>query len=179
MTHVPAQADFESDEVSAAIQLAILNRLINPYGGGEIVHFEITQDIAQIHQYQRMATLEHGAQASNEHDKISVFFTARRGNLCLGGARVTIREHDENFSLPLESDDFNLRANLDSLPLSKERHAEISRFSVMEDCGIDVFSGLCKAIIDHLVSAQVPYVFIASSLVFARAWDKVANKLAN
>lgn len=163
---------------AAMLQFLTLKHQMNPYGKGEQVVYELTQDQAQIFQYQRLAWMEHGEPRVDAHDAISLVFVARRGNLCLGGARVIVREQDEDFALPMEKTGFDLRATLDGLELFGDRHAEISRFAMMEDCGVDVFSGLAKAIIDHLAAAQVPFAFIASSLVFARAWNKAANALA-
>ncbi|MGE0754501.1 MAG: hypothetical protein AB7L92_05010 [Alphaproteobacteria bacterium] len=167
-----------------ALQEAVLNRVTKPYRGQEPVVYEFTQDRALLHQYYRLREvmyqrMYHAKDLKAEedlHDKLSHILIARRGNLCLGGCRLTIREGDEMWDLPMETTDFKLRRIFSNLPLLRERHGEISRFAIMEDCGDeDIFRGLCKVMYDKVVDSEIHYLFAKSTLALARNWRLIAN----
>lgn len=167
-----------------ALQVAITNRVENPYSKNAPVVFEFTQDAGLLHQYyglrQRMYRNIFGGDdaegAEDMHDKLSHILIARRGNLCLGGCRLTVREQDEMWSLPMESEQFKLREVFADLPLSRVRHGEVSRFAVMEDCGEDdIFEGLCKMVYAKVADSNIPYVFAKLTLPEARSWRTAAN----
>ncbi len=172
------------------LQTAVTNRTIQPYGNKEPITFEFSQDKALLHQYYRLREIMYRVKHNKDfdlddydlgedfYDKIGHILIARRGNLCLGGCRLIVREGDENWALPMESDsvNFNLRESMPDLPLDKVRHAEISRFAVMEDCGNDdVFAGLCKIMYDKVISADIRYLFVKSPYKMARSWRFIAN----
>ncbi len=167
-----------------SLQSAILNRLVRPYHRNEPVVFEFTQDRALLHQYYRLREIMYRKMFNTDqfvgeedvHDKLSHILIARRGNLCLGGCRLTIREHDEMWALPMESDSFRLRNIFPDLPLTQERHAEISRFAILEDTGDhDIFYGLCKVMYDKVIDANIHYLFAKSTHTLARNWRLIAN----
>lgn len=167
-----------------ALQDAIINRIVKPYSKNEPVVYEFTQDRGLLHQYYRLRQTMYRKMFDSEnfdggedlHDKLSHILIARRGNLCLGGCRLTIREHDEMWALPMECDQFKVRDQFSDLPLSDVRHAEISRFAIMEDSGDeDIFYGLCKVMYDKIIDSDIHYLFAKSTLTLARNWRLVAN----
>ena len=167
-----------------ALQAAIINRIVRPYSKNEPVVYEFTQDRALLHQYYRLREVMYRKMFNTDqfdgeedvHDKLSYILVARRGNLCLGGCRLTIREGDEKWALPMESDSFKLRAIFQDLPLDNERHAEISRFAILEDSGEeDIFYGLCKVMYDKVIDANIHYMFAKSTHTLARNWRLIAN----
>ena len=167
-----------------ALQASVIKRVENPYSKNESVVYEFTQDRGLLNQYyglrQRMYRNIFGSDSveggEDVHDKLSHILIARRGNLCLGGCRLTLREHDETWALPMESAQFTLREAFADLPLSRVRHGEVSRFTVMEDCGEDdVFGGLCKMVYAKIADSNMPYVFTKLSLPEAKAWRAAAN----
>jgi hypothetical protein len=167
-----------------ALQAAVIKRYSKPYGGNEPVIYEFTRDRALLHQYyrlretmyQRMYNSAEFKAEEDVHDKLSYILIARRGKLCLGGCRLTIREHDEMWDLPMEASDFKLRKLFPALSLDRERHGEISRFAVMEDSGDqDIFHGMCKVMYEKVISSNIHYLFAKSTYPLARNWRLIAN----
>lgn len=176
----------EPKNLVEALQNGILNRFFKPYGKGEPIVYEFTQDRGLLHQYyllreamyRRMFETDKFVGEEDVHDKLSHILVARRGRLCLGGCRLTVREPDEMWSLPMESDDFKLRSVFPDLALDRVRHGEISRFAVMEDCGseAEIFSGLCEVMYEKVISLKVHYLFAKSTYTLARNWRLIANR---
>jgi|CXWL01.1.fsa_nt_gi hypothetical protein len=178
--------DYRSLNFLSTLQSIATKRSLNPYAKGEQVTYEFTEDPALLHQYYRIREVRYGETLKSEnynwgedfHDKLSHILIARRGKLCLGGCRLTIREGDEDWTLPVENDEFNLRKTFPNLHLDRVKHAEISRFVVMEDGGTandDIFYGLCKAMYERVVSSDIHYLFAVSSYILARNWRAIAN----
>lgn len=169
-----------------ALQSAIINRIAKPYGDNEPIVYEFTHDRGLLHQYYRLREVMYRRMFETDkftgeedlHDKLSLILIARRGNLCLGGCRLTVRESDEKWPLPMESDHFKVRELFPHLPLEKKLHGEISRFAIMEDCGseAEIFQGLCKVMYDKVVDSRIHYLFAKSTLTLARNWRLVANR---
>ena len=166
------------------LQSAVTNRLLKPYANKEPVTFEFTQDKALLHQYYRLREIMYNKTFNVEdynwgedfYDKIGHILIARKGNLCLGGCRLIIREGDEEWAMPMECEELNLRKTFPELSLDKTRHAEISRFAVMEDCGeANIFSGLCELMYDKVMSSDIHYLFVKSPYAMARSWRFIAN----
>ena len=169
-----------------ALQAAVINRYSKPYGGHEPVIYEFTQDRALIHQYhtlletmyRRMYAAHNFKADVDVYDKLSYILIARRGRLCLGGCRLTVREYDEMWDMPMESKDFKLRDAFPDLRLDQERHGELSRFAIMEDSGDeDIFHGLCKVMYEKTLDLQIHYLFAKSTYPLARNWRLIANSL--
>ena len=151
----------------------------------EPVVYEFTTDWGLLNQYYRvrekMYRKIHNTSKftgkEDSHDKIAHILIARRGKLCIGGCRLIVREGDEDFQLPMEEhDDFKVRDAFLNLPLTKLRHAEISRFAVLDedDDKMDVMLTLTKLIIEKCISLDVAYVFIKSpGIPMARKWRKI------
>lgn len=153
------------------------------YGRNEPVVYEFTQDPAMLHQYYQLresmyrkyfkvANYDGG---ENFHDRLSYILIARVDNLCIGGCRLTVREGDEEWSLPVESEEFNIRKLFCHLPLNRVRHAEISRFVTKGSDNDAIFHGLCKFMYDKVLSSEIGYLFVRSPYHLARKWRLVAN----
>src|ERR1700761_7681262 len=108
------------------LQDSFLRRFKTPLAQEPIV-YEFTNDRALLHQYYRLREIMYRKVFKTEkfvgeedvHDKLSYILIARRGKLCIGGCRLTIREADEDFSLPMEMPDFKLRNGFPNLLLRK------------------------------------------------------------
>jgi hypothetical protein len=166
------------------LQSAINRRLLKPYSKNEPVVYEFTQDRALLHQYFRLRSIMYDKVfkvdgynwGEDFYDKIGHILIARRGNLCLGGCRLIIREGDEAWPMPMESDELNLRDTFGDLALDKLRHAEISRFAVMDDCGeSNIFNELCRIMYDKVTTSDIHYLFVKSPYRMARSWRFIAN----
>ncbi len=175
----------KSNNFFETMQAIMANRLAKPFGGNDPIVYEFTNDRGMLHQYYRLRetmyrkifhTDEFNGQ-EDVHDKIGHVLIARRGKLCLGGCRLTIREADEMWDMPMETNGFVLRNVFPELPLNSFKHGEISRFAIMEDTGSDenIFYGLCKVMYDKVINEQIHYLFAKSTLTLARNWRLIAN----
>ena len=175
----------ESLNFFSTLQAIATKRELNPYAKGEPIIYEFTEDPGLLHQYYRLREDRYNQTLKSEgynwgedfHDKLSYILIARRGRLCLGGCRLTIREPDETWLLPVENSEFNLRNTFPDLELNSIRHAELSRFVIMEDNGSEdnIFDGLCKAMYNKVVTSDIRYLFAVSSYLLARNWRAVSN----
>jgi len=144
---------------------------------------EFTNDKALLHQYyllrnQMIGRYINAPIATDDiYDKISEVLIARRGNMVIGGCRLTIREGDESFLLPIETENFKIRDLFPNLPLNKERHAIISKFAIIESHKErDLLYDLCKIMFDRVVALDTRYIFArATNYVIARNWRKIAT----
>lgn len=175
----PASLNFIS-----TLQEIATRRSFKPYAKGEPIIYEFTDDPALLHQYYLLRELRYlklfkvdvPQKGEDFHDKLGQILIARRGKLCLGGCRLSIREGDEQWQLPTETSGFEFRELFPDLKLDKLRHAEISRFVVMEDTGDDVLFGLCKAMYDKVTNSGIHYLFVSSTYTMARNWRLVSNR---
>jgi len=161
------------------LQGSILRRLSKTlWSRHEPVVYEFTNDRALLHQYYHMREMMYRKMSfvydyvgeEDEYDKMSHILIARRGKLCVGGCRLTTREADEDFLLPMESSDFKLRDVLPNLPLRKFRHGEISRFAVLDDDDdhMDITRNLMKVLTAKCIDLELGYVLFKSSALVAR-----------
>ena len=176
--------DSESLNFLSTLQSIATKRSLKPYAKGEAVTYELTQDPALLHQYYKLRetvyrksfSLKDFDGGEDFYDKISHILIARRGNLCLGGCRLTIREGDETWLLPTEVDEYIFRDLFPDFGLDRVKHGEISRFVVMEDSGDDdIYYGLCKAMYDIVTASNIHYLFVSSTYSMARNWRFIAN----
>ena len=78
--------------------------------------FEFTRDPALIHQYHRIyeeqfRIVHHAVNyrsQQDEHDRNGYIMIVRDGNLCVGGARLSIKTPRKRQSLPIEMNEFRL-----------------------------------------------------------------------
>lgn len=180
--------NIEPQNFSVALQSFTTKHSFRTYGKKEPVTYEFTQDRGLIHQYHLLYEMmyrrsfkgsNHNSYYNDKedfHDKISHILIARRGRLCLGGCRLTIREADEAWDLPVESAGFKFREHFPALPLNQVRHAEISRFAIMEDSGHDdIHDKLCKAILEKATGDNIHYLFVMSPYHLAKNWLTIAS----
>ncbi|MDX2072967.1 MAG: hypothetical protein SFX19_01225 [Alphaproteobacteria bacterium] len=165
-------------------QEALIRRFGRPAPQPEPVVFEFTDDKALLHQYYRLRDQMFGRDVMNSdgsggadnHDKISEILVARRGKLLIGACRLTVREGDESFLLPMETEDFKLREAFHNLPLDKERHGVISKFAILEEHRQqEIMHGLCKIMFEKVIGADTHYIFVRTTAALARNWRRIAN----
>ncbi len=163
----------------------LINRFKRQVRENEPVVFEFTNDKELMHQYYllREQMFWRNAKYLDEkgiddvYDKISEILVARRGNQVIGACRLTFREADEEFLLPMETETFKLRNLFPNLPLDKERHAVISKFAILEEHRAhEILYGLCKILFDRVISYDAYYVFArAENYALGRNWRLIAN----
>ena len=167
------------------IQHSLLRRFAKSPRPPEPIIYEFTDDRALLHQYydnreimyRKVFNTDRFVGKEDFHDKISHILIARRGKLCVGGCRLTIRESDEKFMLPMENPEFNLIANFPNLPLHKMRHGEISRFAVL-DSDVDklaIMRMLYQLISEKCQNSGLGAVFYKAPLPMSRNWRKIGQ----
>ena len=175
-----------SENFLEEMQSSLIKKFAKIPAPPEPLIYELTDDRALLHQYyllreqmyRKVFQTDKFVGEEDVHDKLSHILIARRGKLCIGGVRLTIREADEDFALPMENPDFKLRTIFPNLPLRDVRHGEISRFAVMEDTDHhEVLYGLCKLLYDMILMNKAHYVFAKSTLALARNWRMIAKGL--
>ena len=184
MVTIVEHTEQKPQTILESMQDAFIRRFGKAPKPPEPVVFEFTTDKALLHQYYRLRDqffgrdLGHsdGSGGADIHDKISEILVARRGNVLIGACRLTVREGDESFLLPMETDDFKLRELFPNLPLHRERHAAISKFAVLEEHRQqDILQGLCKIMFDKVIASDTHYIFVRTTRILARNWRMIAN----
>lgn len=162
----------------------LAHRFGRPQKQKDPVVFQFTTDKALLHQYyllrdqmfKRFIKDYSGDTGADIYDKISEILVAVRGNLVIGGCRVTVREGDENFLLPMETKDFKIKEHFPELPLNTERHCVVSKFAILEEHKEnELLYGLCKAVFNKTVSLGVHYGFACTRYELARNWRRIAT----
>jgi len=169
------------------LQASLVKRFGRAQHQPEPLVFEFTNDRGLLHQYYRLREIMYRKVFNTDkfvgeedvHDRLSHILIARRGRLCVGGCRLTIREADEDFLLPMENADFKLRNIFPNLPLRKLRQGEISRFAIMDEDEdkLEIMGLLSQLIIEKCNNSELGYVFLKSSLPMARNWRKIGQTL--
>lgn len=180
----PNENNAELQNAAVTLQSIATKRALKTYCSDEPITYEFTQDPALLHQYYLLREARYRRHFKTDeyngsedfHDKLSHILIAHRGRLCIGGGRLTIREGDEAWYLPMENDEFNLRKSLPDLPLNKVRHAEVSRFAVLEDSDNDVVYKISKIMIDMATRSNIHYVFIKSTYQMAKKWQLLVRR---
>lgn len=154
----------------------------------EPIVYEFTNDPALLHQYYRLREIMYRRMFKTDkfvgtedvYDKISHILIARQGKLCIGGARLTIREPYEEFLLPMETEQFKLKEKLPQLGLEYGRHGEASRFAIMEGYNErEVMYNLSKLLCEKGLQQDLRYVFAKSTYPMARNWRMIGNRILN
>jgi len=167
------------------LQAAILRRLTRTPLAQEPIVYEFTDDRALLHQYYRLREIMYRKMFETDkfvgeedvHDKLSHILIARRGKLCIGGCRLTIREADEMFALPMENDTFKLRQIFPGMPLTQVRHGEISRYAILDadEEKLEVMHTMCRLIVEKGAQSDLGFIFVKSTLPMARNWRRIGQ----
>lgn len=174
-----------SQRTLESIQESFIRRFMRSTKPASPVIFEFTSDKALLHQYYRLRDQVFGRDigasdnqgGADLYDKISEILVARRGNVVIGACRLTLREGDESFPLPMESETFKLRQLFPDLPLNRERHGVLSKFAILEEHNQrDILYGLCQVMYDRVIALDIHYLFArATNYSLARNWRLIAN----
>ena len=106
--------------------------------------YEFTRDAALLHQYTSIYEEEFRvvqnalgySHHEDEHDRRSHFLIVRQGNLCVGGARLTVKTPRQPHLLPMEMDGFRIEEHFPDL-----RHREVGYGQIGRVCLLPEFRG--------------------------------------
>jgi len=101
--------------------------------------FEFTRDPGLLHQYhliyEEQFRAVHSARnyrsIEDEHDRRGHVIIARHGNLCIGGARLSVRTPRQPHPLPIEMNDFRLEKHFPELDQKQLRYGQIGRICLL------------------------------------------------
>ena len=158
------------------------NALSRRYGKShkqEELVYEFTRDPALLHQYFRIYEAEFQAvfkaryqhEENDAHDRTGHFLIVRRGNLCVGGARLSVKTPRKPDLLPIEMDDFRLERHFPELAHKQMRYGQIGRLCVLPD-----FRGgnVTRTLLSHLyrkgVALNLDVIFGTAPLITARVY---------
>ncbi len=152
-------------------------------GDNSSVFYEMTHDVAQIHQYFlllsnmfiNLCSAFMPSIPRYEPDDRNVFVVARKGRQCLGGCRVTFREPEDRSLLPLEEEGELLSSLFRHLPVSSVRSAEVSNIAVFPDEAKSLVGGLMQEVLAVLVERKVRFAFINAPLNDIRAYKETTE----
>lgn len=154
----------------------------------EPVTYEFTRDPALLHQYYNfrvdmyrrvLGACDFNSQ-EDPYDKLSHILIARRGRLCIGGCRITVREPDETWLLPMENEAFHLKRAFPDLGLDRHPHAELSRFAILEEYNQkEVLLNMSQLIAYKAYELGLHHFFARSVYNMARNWTRQAVATGN
>ncbi len=140
----------------------------------EPIVYEFTKDKGYLHQYysirERMYAqvlgLKNFSGEEDDLDRRSHILILRRGNMCIGGARLTVKGPRQPDFLPMEEKGFVLSDIMPEIAQKELKYAEVSRLAVLSEfSGNDVTKHMFWHLNRKRIALGVPYVFcIASSL---------------
>lgn len=145
------------------------------------VVFEFTRDPGFLQQYynlrERMYISVWGLQEFNgqedEFDRKSHILVARKGNMVVGGARITVKTPRMPNLLPMEGRDINLERQITDLKLRHCRYGEFSRLALLPEYrGGEYTQAIYEALNRKSIALNLKYVFAISPVAQARSYKK-------
>lgn len=143
------------------------------------IDYEFTHDPALMHMYYQLREemfisvwgLEKFCGQKDEFDDASEIMIARRGQLCIGGCRLTISTPSQPRKLPMEGNDLQLQALFPELDLQETTYCEFSRLAIMPDYrnGV-IFPEMVRRFIKRMIAEGVEYAFGISPVPLARSY---------
>lgn len=111
----------------------------SPCAPGEPLAFEFTHDpslLAQYHAiYEREFRVVHEAwdyrHTEDEHDRRGNFLVVRRGEVVVGGARLSIKTLQQPDLLPIEMEDFRIEGHFPYLADAKLSYGQVGRVCLL------------------------------------------------
>jgi hypothetical protein len=98
----------------------------------------------------------------------------RRGNTCLGGARITIGNAGGRRALPIEAAGLDLAGSLRALALGNCVCAQVSRLTIAErERTPTVLQAMAQALINHALEQDCAYLLGVSGMVRSRMFRRM------
>ncbi len=176
----------DKDVVTKSEQKLLENRYARPKRLSQSVVYEFTREPGLLFQYyqvrERMYSkiwgLSNFSGGEDEIDRRSHILIARKGNLCVGGARMVVRTPRKPLKIPMEMYGVDLVSALPEYNLEYKSYAEISRVAFLDeyangDCTREVF----RHIFRKVVANGIHYVFTMAPAIQIRANRKNAQAI--
>lgn len=145
------------------------------------ITFEFTRDPVLLHQYRELYERECRVayhvpgfrEAESKYNSKSHILVVRRGNLCIGGGRLSIRTPRKTDPLPLELDGFKLEDALPELKHKQMRYGEFSRLVLLPEFRDgDTTLMMWRHFYRKCVALNLDVVFAAAPLPNLRSYRK-------
>jgi len=144
--------------------------------------FEFTRDPGLLHQYYRVRADEYNAvygtldypKDETECDRSGHIMVVRRGNFCVGGARLNIKSPRKPDLLPMEIDNFRIENYFSQLMNKQASYCQLSGFSLLEEFrGGDITRQVGKRIVGKCLAANINMLFAVCPILNARLYQKI------
>lgn len=149
----------------------------------EKVACEFTADSGLLHQYYRLRDQQHIGDfartraGKDAFDDSSLTIVARKGLLCVGGARITVATAAMPQAMPMEAGELRLSKLFPELDLPEAGYGEISRLVAMADKNGLVTHELLRGLIKLSVAEDIEYLFALTPLPEARKIQQAMQSL--
>jgi hypothetical protein len=143
--------------------------------------YEFTRDPALIHQYYRIYEEEFKAvldaeyhhNSADEHDQRGHFLIVRRGKLCIGGARISVKTPRQPNLLPVEAANFRLEDHFPELRQKEMRVGQAGRFCLLPEFrGGAVTREMQRHITRKAIALNLDMFFATAPLLNARVYKQ-------
>jgi hypothetical protein len=179
-TDVPAttQTPVNSPPDSREAEVEALARRFSRNPHPELT-FEFTRDPGLLHQYYKLREKEYniyygldplsGAESENDHKGHTMI--VRRGNFCVGGARINVKTPRRPHLLPMEINDFRLENFFPELGYRQLSYGQACMFVLLlEFRGGDVVKEMVKRVCYKAAALNLSFLFATCPWVNARLY---------
>jgi len=150
--------------------------------------FEFTRDPGLLHQYHLICQREAekafddvsylaDKKADDRRDSILI---VRRGNFCVGGARISTKSPRQPYPLPLEIDGFAIAEHFPVWEQQQKRYGQISGFCLLEEFrSVDIEHRMLQQLYRKMVALNLNVIFTLSEATDTQtnSWNYTAMGL--
>jgi hypothetical protein len=145
------------------------------------ISYQFSKDPGFLHQYFRLREamfisawgLKHFDGKADEYDAIAHILIASQENLCVGGARILVKQEMGDLLLPMESQDFVLDDLLPEFELHKHTYGEFSRLAITPEFRKpEVTRIFYQRLNAHAIECGMKYVFAVAPVSLARGYRR-------
>lgn len=127
-------------------------------------YYNLRQEV--FTEYWKLKSFKGGA---DQYDKMSHTLTIYEGQKCVGGARLIIRNPEDDFLLPMETKSFQLKNTLKDVNFRAQPVAELSRLALLPEYrNGEISKNIYRKIIERAKKYNVGYIFTVCHITQAR-----------
>lgn len=150
------------------------------------MRFEFTKDPVLLQQYYAVRDIVYKETSGlkdysffeDGYDKNSEILVAMSGNVCVGGARLTISSDHSPVKLPIETNEFKVKELLASLGVHDVKYCEMSRVAVLPEFRNGAVLGqITQKMHDLCINSGVEIGFACNTQIHARRFKSVFTSL--
>ena len=156
-------------------------RFWSPTQEPSAISYQISKDTEFLQQYFKLREamfisvwgLKHFDGKADEYDAVAHIMIASQNTLCVGGARILVKQEMGDLLLPMESEDFILEELLPDLELHKHTYGEFSRLAIIPEFRkAEVIRMFYRRLNAHAIECGMQYVFAVAPMSQARGYRR-------